>query len=226
MTNEEREKHLDWLYRLKREIFVFMPIDWLIPFADALDVAIKALEQEPTTKNDVPENNAENIYICSCGYGWDKSKVVRYHFCPNCGKAVASATKNDLGVDCISRAYLYNRIKKIDHDEDYECDEFGGSRITYHTCDWDEVLREIEDAPPVTPQEPFINKPCVSEKVCKHDENKVLDKIRAEIESITPKAHIRTGKLSIDTELMIPLDRVLKVLDKYKAEIEPQEREG
>ena len=53
MTNEEREKHLDWLYRLKREIFVFMPIDWLIPFADALDVAIKALEQEPTTKNDL-----------------------------------------------------------------------------------------------------------------------------------------------------------------------------
>ena len=47
MTNEEREKHLDWLYRLKREIFVFMPIDWLIPFADALDVAIKVLEQEP-----------------------------------------------------------------------------------------------------------------------------------------------------------------------------------
>jgi len=50
--------------------------------------------------------------------------------------------------------------------------------------------------------------------------NDVLDKIRAEIENITPKAHIRTGKLSIDTELMIPLDRVLKVLDKYKAEKE------
>lgn len=46
--------------------------------------------------------------------------------------------------------------------------------------------------------------------------NNVLDEIRAEIESITPKAHIRTGKLSIDTELMIPLDRVLKVIDKYK----------
>ena len=51
MTREEREKHLDWLYRLKSEIFVFMPKDWLIPFADALDMAIKALEQEPTTKN-------------------------------------------------------------------------------------------------------------------------------------------------------------------------------
>lgn len=47
MTREEREKHLDWLYRLKSEIFVFMPKDWLIPMADALDMAIKALELEP-----------------------------------------------------------------------------------------------------------------------------------------------------------------------------------
>lgn len=51
MTREEREKHLDWLYRLKSEIFVFMPKDWMIPFADALDVAIKALEQEPYVVN-------------------------------------------------------------------------------------------------------------------------------------------------------------------------------
>lgn len=29
-----------------------------------------------------------DIYKCPCGYGWDKSKVVRHHFCPNCGKAV------------------------------------------------------------------------------------------------------------------------------------------
>ena len=53
MTREEKEKHLDWLYRLKSEIFVFMPKDWIIPFADALDMAIKALEQEPTTKYDL-----------------------------------------------------------------------------------------------------------------------------------------------------------------------------
>ena len=42
-----REENLDWLYRLKSEIFVFMPKEWLIPMADALDDAIKALEQEP-----------------------------------------------------------------------------------------------------------------------------------------------------------------------------------
>lgn len=59
------------------------------------------------------------------------------------------------------------------------------------------------------------------EIVRKYEEQEpILDKIIAEIESITPKAHIRTGKLSIDTELIIPLDRVLKVIDKYNAESE------
>lgn len=47
---------------------------------------IKDLEQQPC--EDVPDINDGNIYKCSCGYGWDKNKVVRHHFCPNCGRAV------------------------------------------------------------------------------------------------------------------------------------------
>ena len=39
-------------------------------------------------------------------------------------------------------------------------------------------LQESEDKE----QETFINKPCISSGVCEHDKNKVLDKIRAEIE--------------------------------------------
>lgn len=35
--------------------------------------------------------NIGNIYKCSCGYGWDKNKVVRHHFCPNCGRKVQEA---------------------------------------------------------------------------------------------------------------------------------------
>ena len=62
-------------------------------------------------------------------------------------------TKNDLGDDCISRADLYNRIKGIDHYEETEGTESDGSLIAYHTCDWNEVLREIEDAPSVIPQQ-------------------------------------------------------------------------
>lgn len=32
-------------------------------------------------------------------------------------------------------------------------------------------------------QEPFINKPCVSEKVCEHDKKVIFDKIRAKIDN-------------------------------------------
>ena len=44
MINAE---NLDWLYRLKSEIYVYMPKEWLIPMDHALDEAIKALS-EPT----------------------------------------------------------------------------------------------------------------------------------------------------------------------------------
>lgn len=58
-------------------------------------------------------------------------------------------------------------------------------------------------------QEPFINKPCVSEKPCEHDKNVALDKIIAEVEEI-------------ETYDGIYIDRayVLEIIDKYKAESE------
>ena len=43
-----REEELDWLCRLRSEIYVYMPKEWLIPMNNALDMAIKALEQEPS----------------------------------------------------------------------------------------------------------------------------------------------------------------------------------
>ena len=149
--------------------------------------------------------------------------------------------EKDFGeLDCISRADLYNRIKKIDHDEDYECDEFGGSKITYHTCDWDEVLREIEDAPSVTPQEPQSFKWCTDckeydqENHCCHRwakvirntveemkqgyiEREVLDKIRAEIER-QEKWLMDAGYNQYNVD--IALDAIKSVVDKYKAESE------
>lgn len=91
MTREEREKHLDWLYRLKSEIFVFMPKDWLIPMADALDVAIKALEQEPKTahwiRHETDYGNGLKIphRECSECRVWLEWDLPRNSFCPNCG---------------------------------------------------------------------------------------------------------------------------------------------
>ena len=65
-------------------------------------------------------------------------------------------------------------------------------------------------------QEPFINKPCVSEKVCEHDKNEVLDKIRAEIEqNVYPIVHGVNSH-----ELGMTLYGILQVIDKYKAESE------
>ena len=48
MTN--REETLDWLYRLRSNIYVYMPKEWYIPMNDALNDAIKALEQETVSK--------------------------------------------------------------------------------------------------------------------------------------------------------------------------------
>ena len=59
------------------------------------------------------------------------------------------------------------------------------------TNPFDYLRKRINSLPPVTStsskmeqveQEPFINKPCVSNGVCEHDKNNVLDKIRAEID--------------------------------------------
>lgn len=42
----KRKEALEWLYRLKSEIYVYMPKVWLFPMNDALDMAIKALERD------------------------------------------------------------------------------------------------------------------------------------------------------------------------------------
>ena len=95
------------------------------------------------------------------------------------------------------------------------------------------IIREAADdkrrnLPSVTPQEPFINKPCVSSGVCEHDKTEVLDKIRAEIAeygSIWVEYKI-TGNSNRDIEKLVgdvliqAKEQVLDVIDKYKAESE------
>ena len=41
-----KEEELDWLCRLRSEIYVYMPKEWLIPMNNALDMAISALSTE------------------------------------------------------------------------------------------------------------------------------------------------------------------------------------
>ena len=64
---------------------------------------------------DVPGTNVGDIYECSCGYGWDKSKVFRHHFCPNCGRAVepsCNLTKTELNGDMVSRQKAIEAVEK------------------------------------------------------------------------------------------------------------------
>lgn len=44
-----------------------------------------------------------------------------------------------------------------------------------------DLVSENEELEEKLKQEPFMNKPCISSKVCEHDKEVVLDKIRAEI---------------------------------------------
>ena len=73
-----------------------------------------------------------------------------------------------------------------------------------------ELLDELE-------QEPFMNKPCISSKVCEHDKEVALDKIRAEI----VKKHLSVmEKNDFESGRTYGYEEILEIIDKYKAESE------
>lgn len=129
--------------------------------------------------------------------------------------AVSYLTQNDVN-------WLKENIKALEQEPYEDC----VSRKAVDRLAW-EYLRKSTDEnvafyerflelPPVTPQEPFINKPCVSSEVCEHDKQKVLDKIRAEIEqNAYPIVHGVNNH-----ELGMTLYGILQIIDKYKAESE------
>ena len=78
------------------------------------------------------------------------------------------------------------------------------------------AFKQIKALPSITPQ-PFINKPCVSEGVCREDKIQVLDKIKEEIKDNTYFINETTEKEGIDFET------VEKIINKYKAESEVKE---
>lgn len=60
-------------------------------------------------------------------------------------------------------------------------------------------------------QKSFINKPCISEGVCREDKIQVLNKIRAELIQ-----SIQNGILKIESGN----EELFRIIDKYKAESE------
>lgn len=75
----------------------------------------------------------------------------------------------------------------------------------------------------------FMNKPCISSEVCEHDKNKVLDKIRAEIEQTASRYSIsreRGGMGQVEwSDNLIKESEVLEIIDKYKSKIEQQKND-
>ncbi len=80
-----KEEELDWLCRLRSEIYVYMPYEWLKPMDEALTDSIKALEQGPKTGHWTEEFNdieGEVRFTCSsCG----KYQLFATNYCYNCG---------------------------------------------------------------------------------------------------------------------------------------------
>lgn len=88
-----REEELDWLCRLKSEICTCMPKNWK-NMSTALDMAIKALEQEHFTVDSKPIVHAHwtdcaitGIKCSNCNFPlWVDDKTIhKLAYCPHCG---------------------------------------------------------------------------------------------------------------------------------------------
>ena len=84
-------------------------------------------------------------------------------------------------------------------------------------CIWENeyqsrMKKAVEKLPLVKPQEPFMNKPCVSHQVCHEDKVKVLDKIKAKIAKRTIEQGFHADEWSIS------YNELMKIIDKYKTE--------
>lgn len=89
--------------------------------------------------------------------------------------------------------------------------------MVYRCYDIDKVKTMVIKA---LEQQPFINKPCISEGVCREDKIQVLNKIRSEIEQLRlHKAEFLTsdGKACVDSQ------EVFNIIDKYRVESEDAE---
>lgn len=93
---------------------------------------------------------------------------------------------------------------------EYEWGTYFTNTAKKHVTALEMAIKELE-------QEPFMNKACVSNKVCEHDKEVVLDKIRAEIEQL--RLH-KAQFLTNDNKVCVDSQEVLNILDKYKTESE------
>lgn len=112
-----------------------------------------------------------------------------------------------VGIDTPKGSYTYHYHKK--YWDYFNCKELECGKV------WDGHTEEdVTRLLSLDQQPPFINKPCVSEGVCREDKIQVLEKIRAEIQ------RLRNCSCSCSDGI---IDDVEDIIDKYRAESEDKE---
>jgi hypothetical protein len=176
--------------------------------------AIKALEQEPTTKNDLgvglisKEQTIDRVltYFNHIDKGNDDEWAKGYE----AGEEDAIAVIESMPSVTPQEPQSFKWCT--------DCKEYDQEKHCCHR--YSKVIRDTVEE---MKQEPFINKPCISRGVCEHIKQNVLDKLRAEmLEEML--SHSGTGEEVIQA-YADGLKKGLEFIDKYKAEIEPQESE-
>ena len=80
-----------------------------------------------------------------------------------------------------------------------------------------DLVSENEELEEKLKQESFMNKPCISSKVCEHDKEVALDKIRTEIEEQVLESLSDGGDDWFTAE---KVNECLDIIDKYRTESE------
>ena len=194
MTREEREAAISYLETYRKsdeELFKLSPQNSVAHHAAAQclkywDMAIESLKQEPTTKN-----------CGSCRYYGSHHEVCNYCYKCSLWTEQEPTTKNDLGVDCISRQAVI--------------DMTGLSEWFDSSDSYNEFVFELNTLPSVTPQEPVLDKIRAEIEQSKrwrgYSGNPVIDQ----------------HDIGLDRYFDRGLDKALAIIDKYKAESEDKE---
>ena len=184
-------------------------------YREALDAAVKALEQEPTTKNDLGVETTQMIDKSNFSQEQYKSDLQSAY---DCGYAQA---KNDLGLGYVSRQAVLELIADYD-------------------LSMGQVVRGIHALPSVTPQEPkwisvseklpepftFVNATCRS--LVDDRENWVVETMYLPIPKEANKhGYSDWGNIPMlnwgEAEVIAWVERIIP--QPYKSEVEPQESE-
>ena len=127
-----REEKLDWLYRLRSEICVYMPKEWVEPMNNALDMAIKALEQE-TCEDYMSRADALRVAENEYSRGWHN--------------ALCKALSEKYSIHCEEGNFSVIQEETIT-----------GLGLSMDCAVGKDVESYMSTIPRVTPQEPILDK--------------------------------------------------------------------